>query len=228
MWGMEISVTHHTIKAKYRYDHTHDTASIKEILKVLTGANEARDRRKAPAPGERQQWSAKGWRAYASWCNDSRVSPWTVLTWRAHMQQPTARTGARAGAGAKATTGWTKRQCANPCHPRPPLVPPLHHLRRGKAGANIERRAATERKMRKGNKIPQAANTAPNKAAMVTRTQRQRTTHMTNATSTPSTKVGGRSGYATRWKSSTRSGTNLSIDGVGIGPRRRWNNKARF
>ena len=52
-WGMEISVAHRTIKAKYRYDHTHDTASIKEILKVLTGADEARDRRKAPAPGEK-------------------------------------------------------------------------------------------------------------------------------------------------------------------------------
>jgi hypothetical protein len=50
-WGTEISVAHRTIKAKYRYDHTHNTASIKEILKVLTGADEARDRRKAPAPG---------------------------------------------------------------------------------------------------------------------------------------------------------------------------------
>ena len=62
--------------------------------------------------------------------------------------------------------------------------------------------------MRKGNKIPQAANTAPNTAAMVTHTQRQRTSHTTNATSTPSTKFGGRSGYATSWKLSTRSGTN--------------------
>ena len=52
-WGTEISVAHRTIKAKYRYDYTHDTASIKEILKVLTGADEARDRRKAPAPGEK-------------------------------------------------------------------------------------------------------------------------------------------------------------------------------
>ena len=82
--------------------------------------------------------------------------------------------------------------------------------------------------MRKGNEIPQAANTAPNTAAMVTRTQHQRTSHTTNATSTPSTKVGGRIGYATSWKLSTRSGTNSSIDGVGIGPRRRWNNKAGF
>jgi len=137
------------------------------------------------------------------------------------MQQPTARTEARAGAGAKAAAGWTKRQRANCRHPRPPLVPLLHHL-------NIDQRAATERKMRNGNEIPQAANTAPNTAAMVTRTQCQRTSHTTYATSTPSTKVGGRSGYATSWKLSTRSGTNLSIDGVGIGPRRRWNSRAGF
>ena len=51
-WGTDISVAHRTINVKYRYDHTHNTASIKEILKVLTGAEEARDCRKAPAPGE--------------------------------------------------------------------------------------------------------------------------------------------------------------------------------
>ena len=54
-WGMKISVTHHTIKAKYNYNHTHATASIKEILKVLTGADKARDRHKAPAPGEKAE-----------------------------------------------------------------------------------------------------------------------------------------------------------------------------
>ena len=143
------------------------------------------------------------------------------------MQQPTARTEARAGAGAKATASRTKRQHANRRHPRPPLVP-HHHRRRDVAEANIARRAATVRKMRKGNEIPQAANTAPNTEAMVSRMQRQRTSHMTNATSTPSTKVGGQSGYATRWKSSTRSGINLSIDGVGIGTRRRWNSRVGF
>ena len=39
LWGMEISVAHRTIKAKYRYDHTHATASIKEILKVLNSTD---------------------------------------------------------------------------------------------------------------------------------------------------------------------------------------------
>jgi hypothetical protein len=40
-WCPKISVAHCTIKVKYRYDHTHDTKSIKEILIVHTGANEA-------------------------------------------------------------------------------------------------------------------------------------------------------------------------------------------
>ncbi len=59
-WGMEISVTHHTIKAKYRYDHTHDMASIKEILKVLTRADEARDHRKATALGAKMEMVSQG------------------------------------------------------------------------------------------------------------------------------------------------------------------------
>jgi hypothetical protein len=45
---------------KYRYDHTHDTASIKEILKILTGANKTRDRCKATAPGKRADMVTQG------------------------------------------------------------------------------------------------------------------------------------------------------------------------
>ena len=60
LWGTEISVAHCTIKAKYRYNHTHNTASIKEILKVLTGADEARDRRKATAPGKKADMVTQG------------------------------------------------------------------------------------------------------------------------------------------------------------------------
>jgi len=59
-WGTEISVAHRTIKAKYRYDHTHNTAPIKEILKVLTGADEARDHCKATAPGEKAEMVGQG------------------------------------------------------------------------------------------------------------------------------------------------------------------------
>jgi hypothetical protein len=79
-WGMEISVAHHSIKAKYRYNHSHVTNSIKDVLNMLTGAKEARDRCKALAPGETAEMVSSGWRAYASWCNDSRVSPRTVQT----------------------------------------------------------------------------------------------------------------------------------------------------
>jgi len=59
-WGTKISIAHCTIKEKYRYNHTHDTASIKEILKVLTGADEARDRCKVPAPGEKAEMVSQG------------------------------------------------------------------------------------------------------------------------------------------------------------------------
>ena len=59
-WGMEISVAHRTIKTKYRYDHTHNTASIKKILKVLTRADEARDRCKATTPGKKADMVTQG------------------------------------------------------------------------------------------------------------------------------------------------------------------------
>jgi hypothetical protein len=51
LWRTEISIAHRTIKAKYRYDHTHDTNFIKDILKVLTGSDEARDCHKANPTG---------------------------------------------------------------------------------------------------------------------------------------------------------------------------------
>ena len=60
MWGTEISVAHCIIKAKYRYDNTHDTDSIKEILKVLTSANKARDRCKATVPGKKADMVTQG------------------------------------------------------------------------------------------------------------------------------------------------------------------------
>ena len=51
-------VSHH--QSENRYNHSHDMASIKEILKVLTGANKARDRRKATAPGETAEMVSQG------------------------------------------------------------------------------------------------------------------------------------------------------------------------
>ena len=59
-WGTEISIAHCTIKAKCTYNHSHDTNSIKEIINVLTGADEARDRRKATTPGERAEMASQG------------------------------------------------------------------------------------------------------------------------------------------------------------------------
>ena len=60
LWGTEISIAHCTINTKFRYDHTHDTASIKKILKVLTGADEARDHCKATAPGKKADMVTQG------------------------------------------------------------------------------------------------------------------------------------------------------------------------
>ena len=51
-WGSEISVAYRKIVAKYRYNHTHDATSIRDIVRILTDADEARDRRRAKAPGE--------------------------------------------------------------------------------------------------------------------------------------------------------------------------------
>ena len=50
--GVEISVTHRNIVARYKYNHVHDTESIHEILRILATADAARDRQKAKTPGE--------------------------------------------------------------------------------------------------------------------------------------------------------------------------------
>ena len=49
--GIKISVAHRKIVAKYRYNHTHDMDSIKEILKILAVVDEAQDCIKVKAPG---------------------------------------------------------------------------------------------------------------------------------------------------------------------------------
>ena len=48
--GLEISVTHRNIVARYKYNHVHDTESIHKILRILATADAARDRQKAKAP----------------------------------------------------------------------------------------------------------------------------------------------------------------------------------
>ena len=49
-WGVDISVAHHKIVSKYRYNHVHDAESIREVLQILATADAARDQRKAKAP----------------------------------------------------------------------------------------------------------------------------------------------------------------------------------
>ena len=51
-WGAEISVAHRKIVSKYRYNHSHDADSIREVLQIIATADTARDRTKAKVPGE--------------------------------------------------------------------------------------------------------------------------------------------------------------------------------
>ena len=51
-WGAEISVAHHKIVSKYRYNHVHDADSIRKILRILATVGAARHQRKAKALGE--------------------------------------------------------------------------------------------------------------------------------------------------------------------------------
>ena len=43
-WGNELSVAHREIKKVYKYNHAHTDASIKEMAKLLSPADEARDK----------------------------------------------------------------------------------------------------------------------------------------------------------------------------------------
>ena len=48
-WGAEISVTHHKIVARYKYNHVHDADFIRKILRILATADAAQDQRKSKA-----------------------------------------------------------------------------------------------------------------------------------------------------------------------------------
>ena len=60
MWGIEISVADGKIVAKYRFNHTHDTDSIKEIIRILAVVDEAKNRRKAKTLGELADMVSQG------------------------------------------------------------------------------------------------------------------------------------------------------------------------
>ena len=51
-WGAEISVAHHKIVARYKYNRVHDAELIRKNLRILATADAAQDQRKAKAPGE--------------------------------------------------------------------------------------------------------------------------------------------------------------------------------
>ena len=51
-WGIEISVVHRKIVAKYRYNHSYNSDSISKVLIILATADVSRDLRKEKVPGE--------------------------------------------------------------------------------------------------------------------------------------------------------------------------------
>ena len=59
-WGAEISVAHRKIVSKYRYNHSHDADSIRDVLQILATADAERDRRKSKAPGELADMVSQG------------------------------------------------------------------------------------------------------------------------------------------------------------------------
>ena len=48
-WGAEISVAHRKIVSKYRYNHSHDADSIRDVLQIIATADAAQYQRKAKA-----------------------------------------------------------------------------------------------------------------------------------------------------------------------------------
>ena len=59
-WGLDISVAHRKIVSKYRYNHSHDAGSIREVLRILATSDAARYIRKAKAPGELADMVSQG------------------------------------------------------------------------------------------------------------------------------------------------------------------------
>ena len=59
-WVAEISIAHRKIVSKYRYNHSHDADSIRNVLQILATADAARDQRKAKVPGELADMVSQG------------------------------------------------------------------------------------------------------------------------------------------------------------------------
>jgi hypothetical protein len=59
------------IRKKYTYDHVHDATSLAFILKELTGADELRTMKLAPAPNSNKANAVSKYRSILQGANDS-------------------------------------------------------------------------------------------------------------------------------------------------------------
>ena len=59
-WGAEISVAHHKIVVRYKYDHVQNAESIRKIFRIIATADAARDQQKAKTPGELADMVSQG------------------------------------------------------------------------------------------------------------------------------------------------------------------------
>ena len=59
-WGGDISVAHHKIVTRYKYNNVHDAESIRENLRIFATADATQDQRKAKAPGEMVDMVSQG------------------------------------------------------------------------------------------------------------------------------------------------------------------------
>jgi hypothetical protein len=73
-WGHEFRAAMAAIRKQYNYDHVHDMASTKFILKELAGADELRNMKLAPAPNVNRANAVQKYKSTledASWSNSS-------------------------------------------------------------------------------------------------------------------------------------------------------------
>ena len=73
-WGHKFRAAMEAIRKQYNYDHVHDVASTKFILKELAGADELRNMKLAPAPNVNKANAVQKYKSTledASWSNSS-------------------------------------------------------------------------------------------------------------------------------------------------------------
>ena len=200
-------------------------ASIKEILKVLTRADKARDRHKATAPGEKVDMVTQGLESLLQLVQGQpSLSSDSSNTESAYASKDGGQSRGRSKGCRMMDKKTTHKLLPSPSTSCSPTPPPSKGQSRSKCRSKSSKRKKDEKRERNPTGCKYCAKHGGNGYAHAT----PKNIPHKDATSTPSTKDGGRSGYATSWKLSTRSGTNPSIDGVGIGLKRRWNSRAGF